>query len=106
MTSLDNASRARARGTVAYDPLDAIEHLKARGLSDADITAKLLGPNRARQLERMELQNRDAADLIADQIPTAQAVRVLRRLHGISRRKAYYLLKQARCKSPPIVVAP
>ena len=34
MTSLDDGSRARARGTAAYDPLDAIEHLKARARLD------------------------------------------------------------------------
>jgi hypothetical protein len=51
----------------------------------------------------MALQRQDAADLLADGVGTSQAVRTLRRLHGISRSAAYALLQSA-SKSTPIDV--
>lgn len=77
-------------------PEQAVSYLRARGLSDPEIAARIVGPNRVRQLDRMEAQRRDAADLVRDAVPTEQAIRTLRRLWGVSRRTAFSLLKAAR----------
>ena len=77
-------------------PEAAIEYLRQQGLDDDTIAGKLLGRARLIQLRRITLQRQDAADLLADGVGTTQAVRTLRRLHGISRRTALNLLKAAK----------
>jgi len=84
-------------------PESAIEYLRQQGLSDDAIAGKLLGRARLLQIRRITLQQSDATDLVRDGVGTSQAVRTLRRLHGISRSAAYALLQSA-SKSTPIDV--
>ena len=74
-------------------PEQAIAYLRQQGLDDDAIAGKLLGRARLAQIRRITLQRQDAADLLADGVGTTQAVRTLRRLHGISRSAAYALLQ-------------
>ena len=74
-------------------PEAAIEYLRQQGMADDDIAGRLVGPARLAQIRRIALQRQDAADLVRDGVGTMQAVRTLRRLHGISRSAAYALLQ-------------
>lgn len=76
-------------------PEQAIAYLRQQGLDDDTIAGKLLGRARLIQLRRIALQRQDAEGLISDQVPRTQAIRTLRRLHGISRSAAYALLQSA-----------